>query len=135
MKQVLDLAPAGHSYHVGAVSNVGHVLTKRFKFRGDPSDLAQAIGYFETAVESCTPDQTFYVYLVANFCSVLPNRYQGFGEVAYLDKIIEMGSFALSTSSVESPNRDALLNNLANVLEKRFEKQGNRRDLYTTLTY
>ena len=135
MKQVLDLAPAGHSYHIGALSNVGQLLTKRFKFRGDPSDLAQAIGYFETAVESCTPDQTFYVHLVANFCSVLLNRYQGFGEDADLDRIIEMGSFALSTSSVESPNRDALLNNLANALEKRFEKRGNRHDLDTAFTY
>ena len=133
-KQVLDLAPPGHSFRAAALSNMGGALRLRFKLRGDPSDLMEAVSYFEAAVASCTPEDSFYIPFLGNLASGLLNRYWMYGDVMDLDRIIETSSTALSASPTQSPNRDSLLNNLATALRERFQKLGNKADLDTALT-
>jgi tetratricopeptide (TPR) repeat protein len=134
-KQVLDLAPPGHSFRAAALTNMGQALRVRFKLRGDTDDLTQAVSYLEAAVASCTPEHSLYLPFVGNLASGLLNRYRIYGDVMDLDRIIEISSTALSASPTQRTNRDSLLNNLATAFKERFEKQGNKADLDTALTH
>ena len=134
-KEVLDLAPPGHSFHAAALCNMGQVLSKRFKFRGGTNDLTEAVSCFEAAVASCTPENPSFPLFVGSLSSGLLNRYWTYGDVTDLDRIIETASTTLSSSPAQSQNQDPLLNNLATALKERFAKQGNEADLNAALTY
>ncbi|KAG0692299.1 hypothetical protein DFH29DRAFT_1073809, partial [Suillus ampliporus] len=123
------LCPPGDSDRSVSLNNLANGLTDRFKQRGVPSDLDEAIEHHRAALLLRPPGHSDRSASLNNLAVSLTNRFKQQGVPSDLDEAIELHRAALLICPPGQSDRSASLNNLAVSLEDRFKQRGVLSDL------
>ncbi|KAG2135791.1 TPR-like protein [Suillus clintonianus] len=128
-RAALQSCPPGHSNQSTSLSNLAISLQSRFKQRGVPSDLDEAIELHRAALLLRPPGHPERSASLNNLANSLRNRFQQRGVTSDLNEAIELHRAALLLRPPGHYCRSVSLDNLALSLRNRFKKQGVPSDL------
>ncbi|KAG2151292.1 hypothetical protein DEU56DRAFT_908150 [Suillus clintonianus] len=128
-RAALQRCPPGHSNRSASLYNLANSLQNRFKQRGVPSDLDEAIELHRAALLLRPPGHPDRSACLDNLATGLQTKFKERGVQSDLDEAIELHRAALLLRPPGRPDRSASLNNLAAGLQNRFEQRGVPSDL------
>ncbi|KAG2131753.1 CHAT domain-containing protein [Suillus clintonianus] len=128
-REALQSCPPGHSLRSTSLNNLALCLQNRFKERGVPSDLDEAIELHRAALLLHPPGHCDRSTSLNNLAACLQNRFEQRSVPSDLDEAIELHRAALLLRPPGHCDRSTSLNNLAISLDDRFEQRGVPSDL------
>ncbi|KAG1720342.1 CHAT domain-containing protein [Suillus lakei] len=128
-RAVLQRCPPGHYRRSSSLHNLAESLHVRFKQRGVPSDLDEAVELHRAALLLRPPGHSLRSLSLNNLAIGLQDRFKQRGVPSDLDEAIELHRAALLLRPPGHSLRSSSLNNLAIGLKRRFKQRGVLSDL------
>ena len=122
----VTLARDDPSTLIGALHNLSLALTTRFDHAGDQADLDGAIEAGRQAAAAAPPQGPIWRTVTSGLSIALRRRFERTGNPADIEAAVTLGRRA---AAGESPDRERLVTNLANILRIRFEHLTQQADL------
>ncbi|KAF9007199.1 CHAT domain-containing protein [Cyathus striatus] len=136
-KEALSLRPPGNSYRSSSLSNLAVSLSLRYEKQGRSGDLNQALIYEEEALSLCPPGQEGRIGSLNNLSHLLKEKFHETvnKEYHYLDEAILLQEEAHSYKSTSYHDSYAVLSNLGNLYDIRFQHLKNKNDLDKAVSF
>ncbi|KAJ7867416.1 CHAT domain-containing protein [Mycena leptocephala] len=129
LEAAIALTPSHHPDKPAQLSNLGNLLSRRFKQLGDLGDLEKSIMMFKDAVDITPYSHPDRSSILNNLGNSLLGRFERFGNIGDLEQSIKMFMDAVQLTPEDHPDMPSRLNNLGNSLLGRFERLSDLDDL------
>jgi len=121
--------PAGHPDRLARLSDLGVLLSARYRDSGSARDLDEAITIGRQLVHISTPSTSQWAMYQANLAIDLHSRYTVTGSLQDLDGAIEAWRVSVNGAYVDGSRRVRRLNDLGVALSHRYSRTQNAADL------
>ena len=131
-REAVAILPEGSFDHAMQLHNLGEALSLR-PTAGDSSDFDEGLGYLERAAASCTALSRSSSLALSNLASALTKRFETTGDLADLQRAIDLYEQALALSD-SGPDRAGRISDYATALGIRYDRIRDPQDLTRAMT-